>query len=81
MSEPPRVPEAGIPVDAELQDDLHLSVVTKLDPGRGDVCGGDSERDLGHETRAKLIRACRRFRFQIVFRRARLRVRFQLVVL
>jgi len=29
--------------------------VTKLDPGRGDVCGGDSERDLGHETRAKLI--------------------------
>jgi hypothetical protein len=28
--------------------------VTKLDPGRGDVCGGDSERNPGHETEQEL---------------------------
>ena len=32
----------------------HLPDVTKLDPGRGDVCGGDSERNPGHETEQEL---------------------------
>ena len=46
MSEPPRVPEAGIPVDAELQDDLHLSVITR----------DNIKKAYGEGPRAKAIR-------------------------